>query len=158
MAHNEIDIDAPPDTVFDVLANPASYGHWVAGARKVHAADPEWPAPGSVFVHTQGWGPLPLLADLSAVLESRRPELLRMRVQARPFTVAHVTLRLHAQDGGTRVEMDEVAANLASMTTMNPLTDPLIRLRNAESLRRLKRMAEGKDPVPSRDVPPRSAV
>jgi uncharacterized protein YndB with AHSA1/START domain len=155
MAHNEIDIDAPPEAVFDVLADPRSYGRWVVGSRAIHAADPGWPAPGTVFEHTQGFGPLPLLRDVTCVLESVRPARLKLRVQARPLSVAHVTLRLTPGDGGTHVEMDEVPAEWWSLATMNPLTDPLLRLRNAESLRRLKRLAEGADAIPGGELPPR---
>ena len=155
MAVNDIDIDAPPDAVFDVLSDPRSYGRWVVGARAVHRADPEWPAPGSAFDHTQGFGPFVLVADSTCVLASERPTLLRMRVQARPLSIAHVTLRLTPRDGGTRVRMIEVPADLWSQVTMNPLIDPLLRLRNAEALRRLKRLAEGTDPIPDGDVQPR---
>jgi hypothetical protein len=38
---------------------------------------------------------------------------------------------------------------------MNPFTEPLIRLRNAEALRRLKRLAEGDEQMPEGEVPPR---
>src|SRR5215213_2444608 len=117
MAHNEITFTVPPEAVFDVLADPRSYARWVVGSRAIRAADPDWPARGAVFDHAQGVGP---------------------RVQARPVSVAHVTLRLQPGDGGTHVEMEEAAADLRSLLTMNPVTDPLMRLRNAESLRRLK--------------------
>ena len=82
--------------------------------------------------------------------------MLRLRVQARPLTVAYVTLRLSPQASGTHVVMEEVPADLRSKITMNPLVDPLIRLRNAESLRRLKRLAEGAEPMPGGDLPPRA--
>ena len=157
MAHNEIHATVPPDAVFDVLADARSYGHWVVGSRTIRSADPEWPAAGSVFDHEQG-GLLPLLRDQTTALESRRPSLLRMRVQARPLTVAHVTLRLVPAEGGTRIEMDEVPANLRSRILMNPLTDVLIRVRNAESLRRLKRLAEGTHPRPGGPLPPRGGA
>jgi hypothetical protein len=51
--------------------------------------------------------------------------------------------------------MDEVAADARSMLLFNCLTDPLIRIRNRESLRRLKALAEGKEPIPDGDLPPR---
>jgi hypothetical protein len=44
--------------------------------------------------------------------------------------------------GGTLVTMTETARDRLSQLMLNRLTDPLIRLRNAESLRRLKRIAE----------------
>ena len=154
MAVNEIRIDAAPAAVFDVLADPRSYARWVVGSRAIRAADPHWPAPGAVFDHAQGVGPL-VLRDSTSVLECEPGRLLRLRVQARPISVAHVTLRLEPEDGGTRVEMREVAADVRSLLTMNPLTSPLIRLRNAESLRRLKRLAEGDEPLPEGELPPR---
>jgi len=156
MAVNEIEMSVPPERVFDVLSDPRSYGRWVVGSRAIHAADPAWPAPGSVFEHTQGFGPLPLLRDVTTVLACTRPTMLRMRVQARPLTVAHVTMSLTPRASGTRVVMEEVPADLRSKVTMNPLVDPLIRLRNAESLRRLKRLAEGTEPMPDGDLRPRA--
>jgi uncharacterized protein YndB with AHSA1/START domain len=154
MSRNQIDIDVAPDAVFDVLADARSYARWVVGSRAVRAADPSWPAAGSVFDHAQGFGPL-VLRDTTASLECRRPEYLRMRVHARPITTAYVTLHLQARDGGTRVVMEEGPANLLSTLVMNPLTDPLVHLRNAESLRRLKRLAEGTEPMPEGVLPPR---
>ena len=153
---NEIEMSVPPERVFEVLSDPRSYGRWVVGSRGVHAADTTWPAPGSVFEHTQGVRPLPLLRDRTAVLACTPPTMLRLRVQARPLTVAHVTLRLAPHASGTHVVMEEVPADLRSQVVMNPLTDPLIRLRNAESLRRLKRLAEGAEPMPDSDLPPRA--
>ena len=154
MAHNEIDIDAPPDAVFGVLADPRSYARWVVGSRAIRAADPQWPAPGSSFDHAQGVGPF-ILKDSTTVLACERPTLLRLRVQARPVSIAHVTLRLTPQGAGTHVVMDEGPADLYSWLTMNPLTEPLMRMRNHESLKRLKRLAEGDEPIPVGDLPPR---
>jgi uncharacterized protein YndB with AHSA1/START domain len=155
MAVNEIDIDAPPEDVFAVLADARSYGHWVVGSRAIHAADASWPAPGSVFDHSQGFGPFVALRDSTTVLECTRPASLKMRVQARPLTVAHVTLRLTPKDAGTHVVMEENPADLRSQITMNPLVQPLLHLRNAEALRRLKRLAEGADQIPDGALPPR---
>jgi uncharacterized protein YndB with AHSA1/START domain len=152
MAVNAIEMTVPPQRVFDVLSDPRSFGRWVVGSRAIHAADPTWPAPGSVFEHTQGFAPLPLVRDVTTVLASTPPTMLRLRVQARPLTVAHVTLSMVAEGAGTRVVMEEVPADLRSKITMNPLVDPLIRLRNAQSLRRLKRLAEGAEPMPDGEL------
>jgi hypothetical protein len=154
MSVNEIRIDAAPDAVYDVLADPRSFARWVVGSRAIRAADPQWPAPGAVFDHAQGVGPI-VLRDSTCCLECERPRVMRLRVQARPISVAHVTLRLEPDGGGTRVEMREEAADVRSLLTMNPLTNPLMRLRNAESLRRLKRLAEGDEPMPAGELPPR---
>ncbi len=155
MAHNEIHVDASPEAVFAVLADPRSYARWVVGSRRIRSADPDWPARGTTFDHSVGVGPLQL-SDHSTVEESERPHRLRMLVRARPFSRAHVDLRMTAEPaGGTRVEMDEYAADLRSRLFFNRLTDPLLRLRNAESLRRLKALAEGSEPIPSGRVPTR---
>lgn len=157
MAHNEIDVEAPPEAVFAVLADPRSYARWVVGSRKIRRADPDWPARGSAFDHAVGIGPL-TLKDSSEAVESDPPRLLRLRVMTRPLAVAWVTLRIHPSGGGARVEMDEVAADTRSRLFFNPLTDPLIKLRNAESLRRLKALAERREPLPDGPLPPRGSA
>ncbi|HEY4278363.1 MAG TPA: SRPBCC family protein [Conexibacter sp.] len=155
MARNEIEIEAPPEAVFDVLSDPRSFARWVVGSQAIRRADPEWPAPGAAFDHAVGIGPL-RLKDHSRVVESARPTFLRMLVNARPLTQAWVTLRVRgAEHGRTVVEMDERAADQRSRLAFNPLTDPLIRLRNHESLRRLKALAEGHEEIPGGEVPTR---
>jgi len=156
MAHNEIDVDAAPEAVFAVLADPRSFARWVVGSRRVRGADPDWPAPGSAFDHTVGVGPL-TISDHSEVEESDPPRLLRLRVKARPLSCAHVVLRIAPRDpGGARVTLDEHPADLRSRLLINPLTDPLVRLRNAASLRRLKALAEGREAIPGGALPPRT--
>jgi len=147
-------MDVPAESVFAVLSDPRSFARWVVGSREIRSADPDWPAVGTAFDHKVGVWAI-TLSDHSEVVESKPPELLKMLVKARPFSKAYVTLRLRPVASGTRVEMDEVAANARSMLLFNPLTDPLIRIRNSESLRRLKALAEGKEPIPGGELPPR---
>jgi carbon monoxide dehydrogenase subunit G len=157
MAHNEIHVDAAPTAVFDVLADPRSFARWVVGSKQIRAADPTWPAAGATFDHTVGVGPL-TLDDATTARASDRPRRLELLVRARPFTQAVVTLQLHDEAGGTRIEMDEHAADRRSrLLFFNPLTEPLIRLRNAESLRRLKALAEGSEPIPTGALPERQS-
>jgi uncharacterized protein YndB with AHSA1/START domain len=163
MAHNEIHVDAAPESVFDVLADPRSYARWVVGSKQIRAADSAWPAAGATFDHSVGVGPL-VVHDGTTVRASDRPRRLELLVRVRPFTQAVVTLRLYADADGTRVEMDEHPVDRRSrLMLFNPLTEPLLRLRNAESLRRLKTLAEGSEPIPtgtlpSRDSPQEAAV
>jgi uncharacterized protein YndB with AHSA1/START domain len=157
MAHNEIHIAAGPDAVFDVLADPRSYARWVVGSKQIRAADPEWPAAGATFDHSVGVGPL-ALDDATTVRGADRPRRLELLVRARPFTKAVVTLQLRDDEGGTRVEMDEHPADRRSrLLFFNPFTEPLIRLRNKESLRRLKALAEGAEPIPTGILPARES-
>ncbi len=53
--------------------------------------------------------------------------------------------------------MDEHPADRRSRIFFNALTEPLLRLRNAESLRRLKVLAEGSEPVPEGELPLRES-
>jgi polyketide cyclase/dehydrase/lipid transport protein len=156
MAHNEIRIEVAPERVFAVLSEPRSFARWVVGSREVRRADSDWPAVGSVFDHTIGIWPM-VLSDHSEVVECEAPGLLKLLVKARPFSRAYVTLRLHAAGTGTQVMMDEVAADTRSRLVFNPLTDPLVRLRNNISLRRLKALSEGSEAIPTGYLPTRAS-
>jgi uncharacterized protein YndB with AHSA1/START domain len=141
MATNHIQIAVTPDAVFAALANAANYGDWVVGSDVIRDADPEWPKVGSRFHHRVGVGPLKL-NDHTEVLDVDPPHRLVMHARARPLGTAEVSMQLTERDGGTLVTMTETAGDRLSRLMLNRLTDPLIRLRNAESLRRLKRIAE----------------
>ena len=141
MATNHIQIAASPDEVFAALANPANYGDWVVGSDTVRDADPEWPMVGSRFHHRIGFGLLKV-NDHTEVLDVDPPHRLIMHARARPLGTADVAMRLTERDGGTFVTMTETAGDRLSRVMLNRLTDPLIHLRNAESLRRLKRIVE----------------
>jgi hypothetical protein len=154
MARNEIDVDAPPEAVFGVLADPRSFARWVVGSRKIRAADPAWPEDGTAFDHAVGIGLLSL-GDTTSVRHSEPPHRLELLVRARPFTRAVVTLDIRARDGGSHIVMDERPADLRSRLFFNPLTAPLTKLRNQESLRRLRRLAEGEEAIPSGRLPRR---
>jgi uncharacterized protein YndB with AHSA1/START domain len=157
MAHNEIRVDAPPEAVFAVLADPRSFARWVVGSRKIRGAEADWPAAGATFDHAVGIGPF-TLADSTTAVQSDTPRLLEMLVRARPLTQAVVTLQLRPDGSGTLVEMDERPADRRSRIVFNPLIEPLVRLRNAESLRRLKALAEGSEPIPDGALPPREGA
>lgn len=137
--HNQI--DAPPERVFAVLADPKSYADWVVGSDAIRDADPNWPAVGSRFHHRVGVGPLKV-NDHTEVVDVEPPRRIVLHARARPAGTALVTLRLEPRDGGTYVTMRETAGDALSHLAINPLTDRLVHMRNVESLRRLKRIAE----------------
>jgi uncharacterized protein YndB with AHSA1/START domain len=140
MARNERFMPVPPEAVWDALADPGGYGYWVVGSKEVRDADPQWPAPGSRFHHTVGFGPLDV-RDHTVVLEAERPRRLRLRAKARPFGTARVTLEMTPEDGGTRVRMHERPDGVSSLLAVNPLVQLLVQGRNAESLMRLEELA-----------------
>ena len=134
--------DVSAEDVFAVLADADSYGHWVVGSDTIRDADPGFPAQGTRFHHRVGVGPIKT-NDHTEVLEVNRPFLLELRANARPFGTARVTMLLTPRGPErTDVTMIETAGDPLSRLVLNPLTDPLVKLRNVEALRRLKRLAE----------------
>lgn len=140
-------IDAPPERVWAVLADPDSYAHWVVGSRDTRGADPRFPAEGTSFHHTVAFGPIDL-KDETEVVASDAPRRLVLHVMARPLGRAKVQLDLTAAEGGTHVTMHEGPESLVARLVYNPLVDILLRGRNDEALRRLATLAEGDHPKP----------
>ncbi len=156
MAHNEIYIEASQERVFAVLSEPRSFARWVVGSSEIRRADPEWPSVGTAFDHSVGIWPL-TLADSSEVVQCEPGRLLKLLVKARPFSRAYVTLNLEPSNGGTRLSMDEFAADTRSRLFFNVLTNPLVHVRNNVSLRRLKALSEGNEPIPDGYLPSRDS-
>jgi uncharacterized protein YndB with AHSA1/START domain len=140
MAVNQKVIDAPPAAVWDVLADPPSYEQWVVGNKEVRDYDRSWPAPGTEFHHRLGFGPA-TVKDKTVACESERPRRLVMNVRALPVGHGIVTLDLRPDGSGTLVRMEERPAG-GPAALLWPIFDPLVKLRNAETLRRLARLAE----------------
>src|SRR4051794_4430102 len=130
----------PPEAVWDVLADPAGYEYWVSGSKRIRDADPGFPAVGTRFHHTVGFGPL-TLNDHTEVLEAEPPRCLTLRAKGRPLGTAKVTLRLDAADGGTVVHISERPDGPYAPLALSPAVHVLTKLRNAESLARLEELA-----------------
>jgi uncharacterized protein YndB with AHSA1/START domain len=130
----------PPEAVWDVLADPGNYGYWVVGSKVIRDADPDWPAPGSKFHHTVGFGPFKV-SDHSEAIETERPHLFRLRAKGRPAGTATVTLQMIPKDGGTLVKMSENPDGAFSLLAFNPLLQLFTLGRNTESLARLEELA-----------------
>ncbi len=140
MATNERYMPVSPEAVWDALADADGYGYWVVGSKEIRDADPEWPAPGSKFHHTVGFGPFEI-SDHTVALAAERPERLTLRAKGRPLGTARVTLTMTALNGGTLVHMTENPDGLTSLLAFNPLVQLLTIGRNAESLMRLEELA-----------------
>ncbi len=142
MGRTTLTIDAPSARVFDVLSDPESYGVWVVGSKQVRDADAHFPARGSRFHHTVGFGPI-TVSDHTVVEELKRPQRIKLRAKARPLGTTHVTLELKRKGRSkTEVTMTEGPADpLSALVFYHPLTHLLVRGRNDESLRRLAELA-----------------
>ncbi|SCF27369.1 Uncharacterized conserved protein YndB, AHSA1/START domain [Micromonospora viridifaciens] len=134
-------IDAPPERVFDVLADGWTYSDWVVGTAHVRDVDAGWPQVGSQLHHRAGPWPLSL-QDASTVLACEAPHRLVLRVGIWPAGEAIVSFTLAPLPGGrTRVRIGEefVAGPLHRLR--NKLNDVVLHLRNRESLNRLADIA-----------------
>ena len=143
MAQNRIVIEAPPAEVRDILLDPDSYPRWVVGAKELRHVEPDWPQPGSHFHHTQGAGPLTIDDDTELVERSDRR--LVLDVHYRPLGTALVTLTLEDRDDGRtrpRSRWRRSRPRGPPRELPRPLVDPLFRLRNQLSLRRLACLIE----------------
>ena len=143
MAVTERYIAASPKKVFAVLSDPDSYGYWVVGSKRIRDADPDWPAPGTRFHHSVGFGPF-TVDDHTECREVEEPLMIELRAKARPLGTASVRLDLEPEGAGTRVRMREDAGDALTAFVFNPLTHLLVRGRNEKSLSRLAELAERK--------------
>jgi uncharacterized protein YndB with AHSA1/START domain len=141
MALNSIRTRGEPDAVFDVLDDPCAYPRWVVGARRVRAVDSSWPAVGSRFHHALGTS-AGELHDSSLVLEHDRPRRLVLEVRFRPAGVARVEIDVVPEADGASIAMKETPLSGPFARLPRLLVNPILRLRNALSLYRLRREVE----------------
>src|SRR4051794_8385069 len=139
MARNEIDIAAPIEAVWTVLADPRLYAVWVVGAAAVRKVDGTWPEPGSSFHHTQSV----MLRDTTSVLEVEAPTHIKLEARTRPLIVVIVDIHLTAlAPDRTHLVLDEWASEGPLAALPRAATDAAIHLRNHFAVQRLKRLAE----------------
>ena len=141
MAVNATVVEAPPEAVFAVLADPAAYGAFVVGSKHVRRFEPTFPELGSCFHHTLGVGPF-ILRDKTCVEEVEDGRRLVLLAHMRPFAVNRVAFTLRPVEDGTEVEVEEYAVEGPVAAVWNPAFEVAMGVRNQEMLRRLKRIAE----------------
>jgi NAD(P)-dependent dehydrogenase (short-subunit alcohol dehydrogenase family)/uncharacterized protein YndB with AHSA1/START domain len=153
VARNRIHIDAPPASVFAVLADAERYPEWVVGAAKMRDQEEGFPEPGSRFHHSVKIGLL-RLNDHTEVIDVDPPSRIVLEAKARPLGTARISIELSEGDGGTNVLMEEQPGDrLTALVAGNPVADLALRLRNAEALSRLKRVVEGRETTSSPSKP-----
>ena len=143
MGPREITIDAPPESVWEVLADAHSYDEWVVGTRRIRRADAAWPAVGSRLHHTVGIGPL-TLRDSSEVLESDPPRRLVLRAKVRSIGVLRVEIDLKpVGERGTHLTLQEYVEG-GPLRLAGPLGDAGAQGRMELGVRRLKDLVEAR--------------
>jgi hypothetical protein len=109
----------------------------------VRSVDPEFPAPGSMFEHTQGL-PKVGVKDTTSSVDCDPARCLELDARARPLLVTGVRWMLQG-DGGRRTHLTMLEwpkAGLVPTLIPDLLFAAQLQLRNAESIRRLKNLAE----------------
>jgi hypothetical protein len=124
--------------VFDVLRDGWTYAEWVVGTRKIRAVEHGWPAPGTALHYTVGYRPLRKEGDTRS-LAYEPDRRLELEAQAWPAGTARIELRAEPVQDGTLVSIDEHPLRGPGVLLHNPAADALVRVRNAETLRRLER-------------------
>lgn len=143
MSVNERLVDAPPQAVWNVLADGWLYPLWVVGATRMRAVDDNWPEVGSRIHHSAGVWPL-VVNDNTEVVAREPLTRLQLRAKGWPLGEADVVIELAPQGAGTCVRIYEDAAEGPGRLIPEPLRNPLLKWRNVETLRRLAFVAEGR--------------
>jgi len=137
-------IEAAPQDVFGVLADGWLYSGWVVGASAIRSVDESWPAVGTRIHHSIGVWPL-LINDTTQVRECLPHR--RLVLVARGWPVGEGTVELDLEDDGAGeclVRMREDASSGLIRFVPKPLRQAAIVPRNAESLRRLGLLVQGR--------------
>ena len=143
-SENRVEIAASPDEVFAVISDPRTYPDWVVGCDRIRGVDPDWPRPGTRFHHTIGAGPAKV-DDSTAIVRIEPPSLLTLEARAGGAGTARVTFTVEPGDapGTARVTIEEEAVDGAATRLPHAVTAAGLKLRNAETLRRLRKLVEG---------------
>ncbi len=143
MARNTRWFRCDPDAIFSVLADGWLYPAWVVGASRMREVADSWPGAGSVLHHSVGTWPL-LLDDSTRVEQWDPPRRMVLLARGWPVGEARVVLSVRPVEKGTgalvRIEETAVAGPAA---WMGRVIEPLLQLRNNETLHRLALLAEG---------------
>lgn len=131
------------EDVWKVIADGWLYSGWVMGASRIRAVDDGWPQPGSKLHHSVGAWPL-LINDSTSVTSVVPGRSLELLARGWPVGEAKVLITLEEVAGeGCRVSISEDAVRGPGKLVPKALRDPLIDVRNRETLRRLELMAAG---------------
>ena len=138
MARNSTFIAAPPDAVWDVLEDAFSYPRWIVGSDRTLSADDTWPAPGSEFRVRFPLG----FRDRTRSRELEPGRRIVLDAAAGVFGPTRVIITTEPERDGTCVTMVEDPAGRLWPLRHLPPVHLVLRLRNLESLRRLRTLVE----------------
>ena len=136
MARNTIHIDAAPSDVWRVLEDAYAYPRWVVGTDRTVDVDQHWPNPGSAFRVHVAFGHV----DSTTVREILPGERIVLDAASSYLGPARVTIEIAPESAGTRLVLIEDPAGKLTPLRFFPPVHLAIKLRNVESLRRLRQL------------------
>ncbi len=137
------EVDASPEQVWAVLSDGWSYPGWVVGASRMRAVDPRWPEPGTKLHHSAGLWPV-VLNDETEVRRSEPNRRLVLVARGRPIGEAVIDLEIEPRGTACTLRMREDAVSGPGRLVPRAVRQVVIGARNAETLRRLAYIAEGR--------------
>jgi hypothetical protein len=143
MAKNVRILHCRPEDVFDVLADGWLFTTWVVGASRMRGQDPGWPAVGTRLHHSFGVWPF-VIDDVTTVLEWEAPHRMVIQPKGWPIGEARVELTVEEHRRGCKVTIVENAVAGPGSWVPDFLLQPMIWIRNRETLRRLGWVAVGR--------------
>jgi hypothetical protein len=142
MTENECLIRASVEDVFDIITDGWTYAAWVVGASRVRDVEPGFPQPGHSIHHSVGIWPL-LLDDTTTVEQYEPLRFLQLRVRAWPTGEGRVEFVATDRGGQCHLVMREEPVKGPANLIPKAVIDPILRLRNDETLKRLALLAQG---------------
>ncbi len=145
MTEVRLDMRASAERVFAELADGWAYVGWVVGAVHIREVDGRWPQVGSKIHHKAGVWPT-AISDETESMACEPGRRLVLQARGWPLGEARVEIELAEPEAGTtRVTLREAPTEGPAKWLDNPGLRVLLRLRNEESLRRLRDRVEHRD-------------
>lgn len=143
MAKNVRILHCRPEAVFDVLGDGWLYTTWVVGASRMRKEESGWPEVGTHLHHSFGAWPI-VINDVTTSLVWEPPHRMVIQPKGWPIGEARVELTVEPHRHGSKVTITENAVAGPGSYMPDFLMQPLIWIRNRETLRRLEWVAVGR--------------
>jgi len=143
MAKNVRILHCRPEAVFDVLGDGWLYTTWVVGASRMRKEESGWPHVGTRLHHSFGAWPI-VIDDVTTSLVWEPPHRMVIQPKGWPIGEARVELTVEPHRHGSKVTITENAVAGPGSHVPDFLMQPLIWIRNRETLRRLEWVAVGR--------------